>query len=90
MRELQEQMKILEDSRTALMNMLEDMEDLRRKAEEEKEKTLAIINNFADGLILFDVNDCCTLINPQMEADFGVTREEAASLIGKKLLILLM
>jgi len=25
-----------------------------------------------------------------MEADFGVTREEAASLIGKKLLILLM
>jgi len=62
MRELQEQMKILEDSRTALMNMLEDMEDLRRKAEEEKEKTLAIINNFADGLILFDVNDCCTLI----------------------------
>ncbi len=84
-RELREQMKILESSRLALMNMLEDMEDLRRREEEEKEKTLAIINNFADGLILFDVNDRCTLINPQIEASFGVTREEARNLIGKKI-----
>lgn len=84
-RELREQMKVSETSRIALMNMLEDMEDLRRREEEEKEKTLAIINNFADGLVLFDANDRCTLINPQIEASFGVTREEARGLIGKKI-----
>ncbi len=84
-RELREQMKISETSRIALMNMLEDMEDLRRREEEEKEKTLAIINNFADGLVLFDASDRCTLINPQIEAAFGVTREEGRNLIGKKI-----
>jgi len=84
-RQLREQVKFSEDSRVALMNMLEDMEDLRRRAEEEKEKTLAIITNFADGLILFDANDRFMLANSLIEAAFGVTREEIRGLIGKKI-----
>lgn len=44
----------LEDSRRALMNILEDVEEARQKAEEEKNKTQAIITNFADGLLMFD------------------------------------
>jgi len=43
-----------EESRKALMNILEDVEAERRKAEEERDKTLAIITHFADGLLVFD------------------------------------
>lgn len=48
--ELRRKVAESENSRVALMNMLEDMEDLRRRAEEEREKTMAIIANFlAEG-----------------------------------------
>jgi len=82
-RELQEKIKESEDSRLALMNMLEDMEDLRRRAQEEKEKTLAIITNFADGLLFFDANNCLALVNPQIESYFGVAKEDIQQAVGK-------
>jgi len=84
-RELRGKIEESEHSRVALMNMLEDMEDLRRRAEEEKEKTLAIITNFADGLLFFDSSDCLALANPQIEAYFGASKEDVLSLIGKKI-----
>jgi signal transduction histidine kinase len=84
-RELQLKVEESENSRVALMNMLEDMEDLRRRAEEEKEKTLTIITNFSDGLLFFDVNDRLSLANPQIEAYFNVTKEDIRRFIGKKI-----
>ena len=84
-RELQEKVKDSENSRVALMNMLEDMEDLRRRAEEEKEKTLTIITNFADGLLFFGADDRFALANPQIEAYFNVSKEEIRQFIGKKI-----
>lgn len=84
-RELQTKVEDSENSRVALMNMLEDMEDLRRRAEVEKEKTLAIITNFSDGLLFFDANDRFALANPQIEAYFNVTREDMRHFIGQKL-----
>ena len=84
-RELQGKVKESEQSRVALMNMLEDMEDLRRRAEEEKEKTLAIITNFADGLLFFDSGDNLALANPQIETYFAVSKEGILSVIGKKM-----
>jgi len=70
----------LEKTRIALMNMLEDIEEERRRAEEERNKTLAIIQNFADGLIVFDREDKISLVNPQAEVFFDV---KAKDLIGK-------
>jgi len=84
-RELQSKIEESENSRVALMNMLEDMEDLRRRAEEEKEKTLAIITNFADGLLFFDANDRFSLANPQIETYFTVTKEDIRQFNGKKI-----
>ena len=52
LKELKEKTKELEEVKVALMNILEDVEEARQKAEEEKEKTLAIITNFADGLLV--------------------------------------
>ena len=69
--QLEERAKELEKSRTALVNMLEDVE-------KERDKTKAIITNFADGLIVFDVENKLSLINPQAEDFFGVRTKEIA------------
>jgi signal transduction histidine kinase len=49
--DIERKLKALEESRVALMNILEDVEEERKRAEEEKNKTLAIVENFADGLL---------------------------------------
>ena len=72
LQELEKKTKELEESRTALMNMLEDVEEERGRAEEEKNKTLAVITNFADGLLVFDKEGKLSLINPQAEDFFDV------------------
>lgn len=84
-RELQEKIEESENSRVALMNMLEDMEELRGRTEEEKEKTLAIITNFVDGLLFFDSSNYLSLINPQAEIFFEIDKNSAKQLIGQKI-----
>lgn len=74
--ELQDKLKELEDSRRALMNILEDVEESRGKAEDEKEKTLLVINNFADGLLVFNKNGKLDLINPQAEKNLDVKKRD--------------
>jgi PAS domain S-box-containing protein len=58
------------------MNILEDVEESRSKAEDEKEKTLLIINNFADGLLVFDKNGKLDLINPQAEKNLDLKKRD--------------
>ncbi len=72
--------KELEESRIALMGTLEDVEDARKIAEEEKDKTLSIITNFSDGLIFFNKENKLSLINPQAERLFNVKNQNT---IGK-------
>ncbi|MCX6764602.1 MAG: ATP-binding protein [Candidatus Nealsonbacteria bacterium] len=67
----------------ALLNILEDVEDARIRAVEEKNKTLAIITNFSDGLLAFDEQQDLILINPSAEDFFEV---KAPEVIGKSLL----
>jgi len=69
-----------EESRKALMNILEDVEAERRKAEGERDKTLAIITNFTDGLLVFDEENNLSLINPQAELFFDI---RAKDIIGR-------
>lgn len=57
----------LQKSQSALLNMLEDVEEEKGKAEEEKNKTSAVIANLADGLLVFDSEDKLSLINPLAE-----------------------
>lgn len=85
--EMEEKVKIrtkdLERSRTALMNMLEDIEESRKRAEEEKNKTLAVITNFTDGLLMFDRGNKLSLVNPKAEDFFDVKRRD---IIGRPIL----
>ena len=73
----------LEKARTALINILEDVEEARGKIEEERNKTLAIIQNFTDGLLVFDKEGKVSLINPQAENFCKVKKEEV---LGKSIL----
>ncbi len=79
---VRERTKELEDSQKALMNMLEDTEESREKAEEEKDKTLTIINNFTDGLIVFDKKNKILLVNPLAEDFLKIKKED---IIGKSI-----
>ncbi|MFH1401369.1 MAG: PAS domain S-box protein [Parcubacteria group bacterium] len=81
--ELQQKTNDLEGARRALMNILEEVEEARRDAEEEKNKTLAIIANFSDGLLVFDKENKLSLINYQAEKIFGAKAEE---ILGKHFL----
>ncbi len=63
----------------ALLNILEDTEEARRKAEEEKDKTQAIITNFTDGLLFFDKNHNLALINPKAESFLKADKEKMIS-----------
>ena len=80
---VKERTKELEESRKALMNMLEDVEEARGKAEEEKNKTIAVINSLADGLLVFDRENKLLLINPQAENFFNIKTKE---IIGNSIL----
>ena len=81
--ELKRKTQELEDARKALMNMLEDVEEARKKAEEERDKTNTIITNFADGLLVFDLENKLSLINPRAEVFFKIKSREV---IGKSVL----
>ncbi|MFH1510013.1 MAG: ATP-binding protein [Candidatus Nealsonbacteria bacterium] len=70
----------LENSRKALMNMLEDVEEAKNRAEEEKSKTLSIVSNLFDGLIVIDKEGKIFLINKQAEKFLGLPVDE---LMGK-------
>jgi len=80
---VKERTKKLKDSQKALMNMLEDIEEARQRAEAEKNKTLAIINNFTDGLLVFDDKNKLLLINPQAE---NLLKIKKAAVEGKSIL----
>jgi two-component system, OmpR family, phosphate regulon sensor histidine kinase PhoR len=75
---LENKTKDLADSQTAVLNILEDTEESRGKAEEEKNKTMAIISNFTDGILVFNKDDLIELVNPKFERIFGVDHQEVA------------
>ena len=66
----------IKNTRLALLNMLEDTEKERGRAEEEKNKTLAIISNFTDGLVVFSRENKVSLISPQAKSFLGVEEKE--------------
>lgn len=68
--------KELKDAQVALLNMLEDTKMARQAAEEERDKTKAIITGFADGLIVLDKENKIILINSEGERFLDVEAKE--------------
>jgi len=79
---LRDQTKELEETRAALLNMLEDTEEAKREAEEGKKRTELIIKNLSDGLLVFDAKGTLELMNPYAEHIF---KTEQAAVLQKPL-----
>lgn len=75
LQELEQNTKSLDQTRMALINILEDADEDRRKAKAERDKTLSIIANLADGLMTIESN-VVTLINPVAKDFFSTTDKE--------------
>ncbi len=79
---LEDSTRELISSRKALMNILEDVEAARAEAERERDRTLAIIENFSDALLVTEREEIA-ILNPRAQEFFGLTEEEVK---GKKIL----
>ena len=70
-----ERTKELERTKKSLINMLEDTEEARKKVEEEKNKTFAILSNLVDPIIVTDEKGALSLLNPAAEEVLGIKKE---------------
>lgn len=70
--QLEKKANQMEDSRSALLNILEDVDQSFKEAEKERIKTAAIIENFIDGMLFFSADNYLNIVNPKMEEFFDV------------------
>ena len=68
--------KDLEESRRALLNMLEDTEASKIEIEEEKSKTQIIFDNFLDGLLIFTPDQRLEQMNLKAEEYLEVSKKK--------------
>jgi len=68
--------KDLEDSRLAVLNILEDTEAAKVEIEQEKIRTQIILNNFLDGLLIFGSDKKLWSINPKAEEFLKIKKEQ--------------
>ncbi len=80
---LENKTKELADSQKAILNILEDTEESRKEAEDEKNKTKTIIANYTDGLLVFDKNNTVDIINPEALKILSI--ENTDGFLGKSL-----
>lgn len=83
-RDLQNKTGKLEQLRTALLNLTEDANTAKTQAISEKDKTVAIINNFADALIVLNPDNKISLVNPLAEQIFDVMGKDFIGLTLKE------
>ncbi len=69
---LQEKARQMEDSRSALLNILEDVDQSYKRAERERMKTAAIIENYIDGMFFFSSDNSLNIVNPKAEEFFDI------------------
>ena len=62
----------MKETTEALLNILEDTEEARQRAEAEREKTMTIINNFVDALLVVDYRGLIQMINTRAREVFGL------------------
>ncbi len=81
-KEVKQKTKALKESSLALLNILDDVEQSRLLAEREKNKTLAVIENFPEGLLFFNKENKLTSVNFKIQEIFGIKKKKL--ILGKK------
>lgn len=75
-KELDKKIKDLERSEKSMLSAFSDLKIERKKSEEERNKTAAIISNFIDPIIVIDKFNKINLINPAAREIFGFIDED--------------
>ncbi|MFH1183254.1 MAG: ATP-binding protein [Candidatus Moraniibacteriota bacterium] len=70
------ELKQLENSRESLKKALDDLQEAKSKTEEEKNKTLAIVSNFTDPIIVLDKDNKVVLFNLAAKLSLGLRNED--------------
>ncbi len=83
-KQLDKKIRELENSERSLMRAFNDLQAERRKAEEEKSKTDAIISNFIDPIIVVDKEGRLSRFNPAAREIFGLRDDDIGVKISKK------
>jgi len=81
-KDLEERTQEIRESRVALMNILEDAEETKIEAEEERDKTLAIFENFPEGILFFGEDNNLLFINPKVRDFLSL---DVKGMIGKSI-----
>ena len=69
--QLNQKIKELENSEKSLFRAFSDLQEARKQADKERDKTSAIIANFVDPIIVIDKESKLNLINPAAKQFFG-------------------
>jgi len=81
-KDLEEQTQKITESRIALMNILEDAEEAKIEAEQERDKTLAIFKNFPEGILFFNEDNNLSSVNSKVKDFLDLDIEK---IIGKSI-----
>lgn len=79
--ETEQYTEYLEKTKTAALNLLEDLDTTKARLEEGKLKDEAILSSIGDGMVVVDQDENVVLVNKRVEDMLGFTSEE---LLGKK------
>lgn len=79
-RDLEDNVKEVENSERSLMRAFAETNDLKRRLEEERDKVSAIIANFVDPIIVVDKDSQLSLVNPQAGQVLRISQSD----LGKK------
>jgi len=80
--EIQRKNKDLEDTKAAMLNLLEDLEEAKQRVEEDKAKDVALLSSLGEGMIATDEQNTVIVVNREAEELLGVNQQ---ALIGKQL-----
>lgn len=81
-KELESKVDELESTKKAVINVLDDVDEARRHAEVEEEKTSAMLSSIGDGLVVVNENGEIILVNNVFQDLLGWTDQEVR---GKRL-----
>ncbi|MCK5416225.1 GHKL domain-containing protein [Candidatus Parcubacteria bacterium] len=83
-KELETKMKDLKRSEKSMLSAFSDLKHERKKTEEERNKTMAIISNFVDPIIVLDKEDKIELFNPIAIDLFGFDESDLNKKVSNK------
>ncbi|MCK5211340.1 PAS domain S-box protein [Candidatus Parcubacteria bacterium] len=82
--ELSKRLNQLENSEKSIIRAFADLQEARKRTDEERNKTAAIISNFIDPIIVIDVESKINLINPSAMEVFGFSDDDLGKEVPSK------